>query len=157
VSLCVLAASMLETKAILNDIHEKFTFLPVITFITSSFWPFYALQDLCEKNSNANMHFKYSSDVSTKTRYQDEFEMKMYFMITELLNNIMKHSEASKAKLTLIENDNQLTVTVADNGNGFKTNDETAIEGFGLHQIRAQLVVSTGKLLLNQAQKKGQL
>jgi signal transduction histidine kinase len=44
-------------------------------------------------------------------------------MITELLN-IMKHSEASKAKLTLIENDNQLTVTVADNGNGFKTNDE---------------------------------
>jgi signal transduction histidine kinase len=49
--------------------------------------------------------------------------MKMYFMITELLN-IMKHSEASKAKLTLIENDNQLTVTVADNGNGFKTNDE---------------------------------
>jgi signal transduction histidine kinase len=54
--------------------------------------------------------------------------MKMYFMITELLNNIMKHSEASKAKLTLIENDNQLTVTVADNGNGFKTNDETNIE-----------------------------
>jgi signal transduction histidine kinase len=48
----------------------------------------------------------------------------------------LKHSEASKAKLTLIENDNQLTVTVADNGNGFKTNDETAIEGFGLHQIR---------------------
>jgi signal transduction histidine kinase len=51
----------------------------------------------------------------------------------------MKHSvrKRSKAKLTLIENDNQLTVTVADNGNGFKTNDETAIEGFGLHQIRA--------------------
>jgi signal transduction histidine kinase len=73
---------------------------------------------------------------STKTRYQDEFEMKMYFMITELLNNIETQWSKNKAKLTLIENDNQLTVTVADNGNGFKTNDETAIEGFGLHQIR---------------------
>jgi signal transduction histidine kinase len=79
--------------------------------------------------------------------------MKMYFMITELLNNIMKHSEASKAKLTLIENDNQLTVTVADNGNGLRRMMKAMIEVLS-HQIR-QLVVSTGKLLLNQAQKKG--
>jgi hypothetical protein len=54
-----------KTKAILNDAHEKFEpFSPVITFITSSFWPFYALQDLCEKNSNANMHFKYSRRIN---------------------------------------------------------------------------------------------
>jgi glucose-6-phosphate-specific signal transduction histidine kinase len=37
-------------------------------------------------------YFEYQSEVTTSTRYQEEFEMKMYFMITELLNNIMKHS-----------------------------------------------------------------
>jgi glucose-6-phosphate-specific signal transduction histidine kinase len=38
-------------------------------------------------------------EVTTSTRYQEEFEMKMYFMITELLNNIMKHSYANQALL----------------------------------------------------------
>jgi signal transduction histidine kinase len=65
----------------------------------------------------------------------------------------MKHSEASKAKLTL-KNDNQLTVTVADNGNGFKTNDETAIEGFGLHQIR-RISRLNGQVIVKSSQKKG--
>jgi signal transduction histidine kinase len=34
-----------------------------------------------------------------KTRYNVEFEMKMYFMITELLNNINKHSGAKTQPL----------------------------------------------------------
>jgi hypothetical protein len=55
-----------KTKALMMPTKSSRPFSPVITFITSSFWPFYALQDLCEKNSNANMHFKYSSDVSPK-------------------------------------------------------------------------------------------
>jgi signal transduction histidine kinase len=29
-----------------------------------------------------------------KTRYNSEFEMKMYFIIMELLNNVIKHSNA---------------------------------------------------------------
>jgi signal transduction histidine kinase len=45
---------------------------------------------------------------------------------------------------------------VADNGNGFKTNDETAIEGFGLHQIRA-ISRLNGQVIVKSSQKKGQL
>ena len=116
---------------------------------------FYALKDICEKNSNANINFEYISDVSTGTRYQEEFEMKMYFMITELLNNIMKHSHGSEAKLTLLEKGKELTVIVADNGRGFDMNDLRTIEGFGLHQIRARINRLNGQLIIKSNQKKG--
>jgi signal transduction histidine kinase len=43
---------------------------------------------------------------------------------------------------------------VADNGNGFKTNDETAIEGFGLHQIR-RISRLNGQVIVKSSQKKG--
>lgn len=146
-----------KTKAILNDAHEKVRDLShqLLPSLLARFGLFYALQDLCEKNSNANIHFKYVNAIAIKTRYQEEYEMKMYFMITELLNNIMKHSEASRAKLTLIENENQLTISVADNGTGFNTNDALVIEGFGLHQIRARINRLNGQLLIKSSLKKG--
>lgn len=146
-----------KTKAILNDAHEKVRDLShqLLPSLLARFGLFYALQDLCEKNSNTKIHFTYVSDVAIKTRYQEEYEMKMYFMITELLNNIMKHSEANQAILTLIENENQLTISVADNGTGFNTNDTIVIEGFGLHQIRARINRLNGQLLIKSSLKKG--
>lgn len=146
-----------KTKAILNDAHEKVRDLShqLLPSLLARFGLFYALKDICEKNSNANINFEYISDVSTATRYQEEFEMKMYFMITELLNNIMKHSHAKEATLTLIENETELTVIVADNGRGFEMNDLRTIEGFGLHQIRARISRLNGQLMIKSNQKKG--
>jgi signal transduction histidine kinase len=38
-----------------------------------------------------------------KKRYNSEFEMKMYFIIMELLNNVIKHSNAENTTLSLQE------------------------------------------------------
>lgn len=151
------AEEITKTKAILNDAHEKIRDLShqLLPSLLARFGLFYALKDLCEKNSNVTVHFHYESEVSTTTRYQEEFEMKMYFMITELLNNIMKHSEANHAKLTLTENEDRLIVCVADNGNGFDTTNQTVVEGFGLHQIRARMNRLNGQLTIKSNPKKG--
>lgn len=146
-----------KTKAILNDAHEKVRDLShqLLPSLLARFGLFYALKDLCEKNSNASIHFEYESDISTKTRYQEEFEMKMYFMITELLNNIMKHSQASEAHLSLIENRTELIVNVTDNGTGFNTTDISAIEGFGLNRIKARIKRLKGQLIIKSVPEKG--
>jgi signal transduction histidine kinase len=146
-----------KTKAILNDAHEKVRDLShqLLPSLLARFGLFYALKDLCEQNSNATVHFEYVSDVSIKTRYHEEFEMKMYFMITELLNNIMKHSKATQATLTLIEEEKELKIIVADNGRGFDMSDLRTIEGFGLHQIRARINRLNGQLMIKSNQKKG--
>jgi signal transduction histidine kinase len=76
---------------------------------------------ICAKNSNSSIQFEYSSTIDEKTRYNVEFEMKMYFMITELLNNINKHSGAKNTTLSLQQVNDQLLIHVWDNGTGFDT------------------------------------
>lgn len=60
----------------------------------------YALEDLCEKNSNSAIVFKFSSSIPTNKRYTEKFEMKLYFIVTELFNNIIKHSDAKESNLS---------------------------------------------------------
>lgn len=134
-----------KTRAILKEAHDKVRDLSheLLPVLLAKFGLLYALQDLCEKNSNSLIQFEYSSNMSTFTRFHEEYEMKMYFIITELLNNILKHSEATEAELIINENSDNLDITVKDNGKGFKTS-KGSDEGFGLTQIRARILNMNG-------------
>ncbi|MGA9639417.1 ATP-binding protein [Flavobacterium sp.] len=148
---------LIKTKAILRDAHDKVRDLSheLIPSLLTRFGLFYALKDLCEKNSNSNLNFEYISLEHTKKRYDEDFEMKMYFMITELLNNIIKHSHASQAKLNLTEKQEELFIKVIDNGQGFDTKKFNIIEGFGLNQIRARIKNMEGKIQIKSDLNSG--
>jgi two-component system NarL family sensor kinase len=141
---------IVKTKAILKEAHDKVRDLSheLLPSLLARFGLFYALNDLCEKNSNSNIQFEYSSTIDEKTRYNDEFEMKMYFIITELLNNINKHSGANNATLNLQEINNTLIIHVWDNGKGFDTNEYNTIQGFGLNQIHARINNMKGEVVV---------
>lgn len=110
---------------------------------------FYALEDLCEKNSNSTISFEYESNISKTTRFQEEFEIKIYFILAELINNIIKHSEATIGKIDIKQNKHELKIQVIDNGKGFKTDHPNFFEGFGINQIRARINTMKGKLLID--------
>jgi two-component system NarL family sensor kinase len=135
-----------KTISLLADAHAKVRDLSheLIPVLLVRFGLFYALEDLTEKNSNSTLQFKYESTIDTQTRYSEEFEMKIYFIVTELLNNIMKHSNASISKISIEENNNYLKIEVFDNGKGFDTLKFNVIEGFGLNQISARINAMNG-------------
>ena len=137
-----------KTKAILIQTHYKIRDL-------SRFGLFYALNDLCEMNSNSTMHFNYASIIASETRYNEDYEMRIYFIISELLNNIMKHSNATEAKLSLKEVKSQLHILVEDNGVGFEIKEYQTIEGFGLNQIKARINTMNGKFTVISKPKIG--
>lgn len=145
-----------KTRAILKEAHDKVRDLSheLLPVLLAKFGLLYALQDLCEKNSNSLLHFEYSGNVSTFKRFNEEFEMKVYFIVTELLNNILKHSEATEAELTINEKNSQLEITVKDNGKGFKTT-KTTDEGFGLTQIRARIQNMNGTFKVDSKPNHG--
>jgi signal transduction histidine kinase len=58
---------------------------------------------ICAKKLEFSYPLWYSSAIDEKTRYNSEFEMKMYFIIMELLNNVIKHSNAENTTLSLQE------------------------------------------------------
>lgn len=148
-----------KTRAILKEAHDNVRDLSheLIPPLLAKFGIFHALQDLCEKNSNSILQFEYSSYVPQGKRYNEEFEMRVYFIIAELFNNIMKHSKASKAYITLEENGDQLLITIEDDGKGFDTSKELSSDGFGLTQIKSRIKHLKGSITINSKINAGTL
>jgi signal transduction histidine kinase len=75
-----------------------------------------------------------------KQRLSNEVEFNLYMICLELCQNIIKHAEASKAKIEFEmitsskEKSQQLVLFVWDNGKGFEK--EKIVEGMGLKNIR---------------------
>lgn len=148
---------IMKTKAILEEAHDQVRDLSheLMPSLLARFGLFDALDDLCEKNSNSILHFEYASSINRKTRYDEDFEMKIYFIIMELLNNIIKHSDASQSKLSMDENNELLKITLLDNGKGFDSSKFHVLEGFGLNQIKARINNLKGNIYLNSKLNAG--
>lgn len=76
----------------------------------------------------------------------------LYRIIQEVLNNIARHSQASHADIQLFGHDNELVVTIEDNGVGFDVN---ARGGMGLTQMKARTEALNGKLEINSSAAHG--
>ena len=146
-----------KIKAILEEAHDQVRDLSheLMPALLARFGLFDALDDLCHKNSNSILHFEYSSVIDRKTRYDEDFEMKIYFIVMELLNNIIKHSHAREAKLSIKENNASLQIDIVDNGKGFDPSKFHILEGFGISQIKARISNLKGTIDINSNPNAG--
>lgn len=146
-----------KAKTILTEAHDLLRDIShdLVPTLLVRFGLIYALEDLCEKNSNSTISFEFSSSVPTDKRYSEKFEMKIYFIVSELFNNIIKHSEAQKAQIILKEKNKQLIIHIHDDGIGFKTQKLKDAEGFGLNRIRARIKKYKGSLSITSNAGKG--
>lgn len=146
-----------KAKTILSEAHELLRDMShdLVPSLLVRFGLIYALEDLCEKHSNSAINFEFSSSIPTSKRYIEKFEMKIYFIVSELFNNIIKHSQAQKATIYLAENNNELVLTIHDDGIGFKTQKLKDVEGFGLNRIRARIKKYKGRLTITSKANKG--
>lgn len=78
-------------------------------------------------------------------------ELVIYRIINELITNIYKHSQASKAFIQLIYQEESLVVTVEDNGIGIKKSKIE--EGIGLQSIRLRAEYIQAKLNIESDDK----
>ncbi|MGH2665441.1 tetratricopeptide repeat-containing sensor histidine kinase [Flavobacterium sp.] len=146
-----------KTRTLLKDAHDKVRDLshelvpPLLVKLGLQF----ALKDLCENNSNSLIKFEFFSTLPKDRRYNPEFETKMYFIVSELLNNVMKHSNASKSKLSLEELTNKLHITIEDNGKGFEAKNISKSNGFGITQIRARVKNMNGDMKIKSKLNEG--
>lgn len=76
-------------------------------------------------------------------RYNERIEVSVYRIVQELVNNIIKHSHATKVHIQLFENNKKLILIVEDNGRGFQNSKLS--EGLGLLNIRSRLNTVNGE------------
>jgi len=68
-------------------------------------------------------------------------------VVRELLMNIVKHAEAQTATVSIWRDDDELRVSVEDDGVGFDTSEmEKRTRGFGLFSMRQRLTEFGGQV-----------
>ena len=75
-----------------------------------------------------------------------------YRIVQEAINNSVKYSEADAIKVRIVQNDNEITIEISDNGNGFDINSTRMGTGIKGMKNRAEEV---GSLLKITSSKTG--
>lgn len=85
----------------------------------------------------------------------DIYSITLYRFLQETLTNVIKHSKANHIWVELTLDEQEIGLTVQDNGKGFKLEDTSLIKGIGLTGLRERLMLVGGNLLITSAHGKG--
>lgn len=108
-----------------------------------------ALKDLCD-NISAGKLIKVSLEVhGIQNRFNANTEIMLYRIIQELLNNIMKHANATEVIIQFIKEAERLSVVVEDNGQGFNTQQFDESKSTGLETVKSRVSYLNGKLSID--------
>ncbi|MCD6050610.1 MAG: two component regulator propeller/histidine kinase domain protein [Verrucomicrobia bacterium] len=83
-----------------------------------------------------------------------EMRHSLFLVVKESLNNIVKHSEASEVKITLVYKKPKLEILIADNGKGFSLEEADPTRN-GLMNMKKRIEDGGGKLDLSSEKGKG--
>jgi two-component system, NarL family, sensor histidine kinase DevS len=86
-------------------------------------------------------------------RLVPELETGIYRIIQEALTNAVKHGDAARAAVELVEGEQTIQVSVRDDGKGF--DPTAATKGFGLLGMRERVELLNGELLVESAPGDG--
>jgi signal transduction histidine kinase len=90
-----------------------------------------------------------------KMRLPERIEVSLYRVCQELINNVIKHSGASKVHVQLFQNKGKVIMIVEDNGTGIAT--QPASEGHGLMNIKSRVSTLNGEVNYERSAGSGTL
>ena len=101
-----------------------------------------SVTDFC--NSIPHVKFTWYGD---ETRLEPKMEVMVYRIMHELVSNALKHSGASHILVEIVRYENNIALTVQDDGCGF--DPSTVSKGMGLENIRTRVAAYNGNLLMD--------
>ncbi len=146
-----------KSQDIIHEASQKIRDLShtLVSSILLKFGLAYAIKDMAEKYSNSQLEILY--ETQNIQRYDQDFEIKLHNIIQELINNTLKHSEATTASILLVEKEEKLLLSIKDNGKGFDKLQVPKKDGLGINQIDARIHMMKGKFDIKSENNKGTL
>lgn len=115
-----------------------------------------ALRDYCtEINNSGAVKAIYQSMGMEKVVFEQNIAIAIYRIVQELLNNSLKHAEATELIVQLFYENSKLIVNVEDNGKGFDTAILNYSKGIGWGNIQSRVDYLKGKLDIQTEANKG--
>jgi signal transduction histidine kinase/ligand-binding sensor domain-containing protein len=82
-------------------------------------------------------------------------EIDFYRVVQESINNILKHSQATKSHVILLKQEHHIALTIEDNGKGFDVNVAKMKKGFGLKGLYERVKMLHGELIIDSHEHSG--
>ncbi|MFT4576998.1 MAG: two-component system NarL family sensor kinase [Polaribacter sp.] len=139
---------MLEASQTIRDLSHA-----LVSAVLLKFGLKYAIKDMAEKYSNSQIQI--NTDIKNLRRYHQSFEIKVNNIIQEFVNNILKHSNASKAIVRVEDKNGKLIISIQDNGCGFDKNKIPEKDGLGINQIDARIQMMKGVFNIDSNAENG--
>ena len=115
-----------------------------------------ALRDFCSSvDQSGAVQLTYQSFGLSETTVPEVAAASVYRIVQELVNNILKHAEATTAMVQLIWKDGKLSITVEDNGKGFARNVLENSGGIGYTSLQNRVTYLKGSIDLQTSPGKG--
>ncbi|GAB1307715.1 ATP-binding protein [Urechidicola sp. KH5] len=148
-------SEMPKIEAIIDEASDKIRDLShkLISSVLLKFGLAAATEDLCEKYSNSYLMFNCES--TNVVRYNQSYEIKIHNIIDELVNNIIKHSNATLARISIVDTHGNLNLKIQDNGDGFKMSEVASKDGLGLTQVKARIKMMNGSIKITSSKDNG--
>jgi len=95
-------------------------------------------------------------DFGLADRMENSLELTIFRMLQELIANIIKHAEASKASIQFTQHEDKLNIIVEDNGKGFDMSAaKRTATGMGLGTIEKRIEHLEGSFTVDSVMGKG--
>jgi signal transduction histidine kinase len=79
-----------------------------------------------------------------------QLETTIYRLVQEALTNVVKHADATRARVSVVLSGDAVRVEIADDGVGFDSGEHTS--GFGLAGMRERVYLAGGALQIQSGQ-----
>ncbi|ALW86923.1 hypothetical protein AUC43_18660 [Hymenobacter sedentarius] len=155
------AGSPSSPRASLKLLHEAIRTTRTISFeltpgILEDFGLRTALEELSKRITPTGLpvHLHLTN---LEQRLRPTVEIAVYRIVQELLNNIMKHSQATEVEVHVAREKGHVAVSVEDNGRGFEPDALTTLPlaGMGLSGVRNRVALLGGELSIKSQLGRG--
>ncbi|MGB4206310.1 MAG: tetratricopeptide repeat protein [Bacteroidales bacterium] len=115
----------------------------------------FAVEDLVMK-LNETEKYTVSLDISGLNEKMDQYlEHALYRAILEVVNNILSHADGSEINIQIIQNHEDITIMIEDNGVGFDFQQHENSKGLGLKSLISRIEGLKGKVFIDSVVGRG--
>ena len=110
------------------------------------------LEDFCNTTNSLHKPEVLFNHIGETVNISKKAEVNIFRIVQELINNSIKHAQASEIDVQISHRDNIIQLTVEDNGVGFDTKTITS-NGIGLQNVQSRVDYLQAKLDFNSNEK----
>lgn len=147
-----------RSETILNEMHTEirsiaFNLMPQ-TLIQHGLLP--ALQEMALRLNQTGKIAVRVQGFDIPERLNEVHEISLYRIIQEWINNVIKYADASKIEVQLIGHEEEINITIEDNGAGFDTKKLELSNGNGWKNMNSRINLIKGEIDIDSApQRRG--